>query len=185
MQPQRGPNPSLSVERVDELAAELARLRSRVETAEAICAIQALKARYGQLVDRRYRGGRTVAPDELARLADAIAALFTADAVWDGGPVLGRVEGRPAIAARMRSTTLSFSRHFFLNPEITVDGDRARARWDLLAPCATAAGEARWMCGAEDDTYRCDGDGRWRMSSMTLTPVFFATAADGWGSITG
>lgn len=168
---------------LEELAAQVAELRGRVEAAEAVLAIQDLKARYADLVDARYRGGGPVGPGELATLAEEIADLFTPDAVWDGGPALGLAEGREAIAGRMRAPTLLFSRHLFLSPRIRVDGGRAEASWELLSPCTTADGTPRWLCGYEDDEYERGEDGRWRHRRMALTTVFLAPAADGWRKI--
>jgi hypothetical protein len=165
---------------LEDLAAEVAGLRDRLAAAEAALAVHELKARYAELVDARYDGGAPVAPERLAELADAIADLFTSDAVWDGGRALGVAEGRAAIAARMRAPTLRFSRHLFVSPRIRVDGDRAEARWELLAPCTTADGIPQWLCGYEDDEYvRCP-DGRWRHRRMALTTVFVAPIDEGW-----
>jgi hypothetical protein len=168
---------------LEELAAQVAELRARVAAAEAVLAIQDLKARYADLVDARYQGGGPVAPEQLAALAEEIADLFTPDAVWDGGPALGVAEGREAIVARMREPTLLFSRHLFLSPRISVDGGRAEARWELLSPCTTADGTPRWLCGYEDDEYERGEDGRWRHRRMALTTVFLAPAAEGWHKI--
>lgn len=168
---------------IEDLAAEVADLRARVAAAEGALAVQELKARYADLVDARYEGGGVVAPERLATLAQAIADLFTPDAVWDGGPALGVAEGREAIAARMRAPTLRFSRHLFLSPHIRVDGNRAVARWDLLAPCTTADGTPRWLCGYEDDEYVRGEDGGWRHRRMVLTTVFLARADEGWRTI--
>jgi hypothetical protein len=77
-----------SVTSLEELAAEVADLRARVAAAEGALALHELKARYAALVDARYEGGGPVGPDRLAELAEAIADLFTPDAVWDGGPAL-------------------------------------------------------------------------------------------------
>src|SRR5215468_9355890 len=114
---------------LEQLTAELKELRARVEAAEAVAAIQNLKARYAQLVDERYVRGKVAPEERVAAVAEQIAALFTADGVWDGGPALGVSMGREQIAARMRAPTLVFSWHFFLKPQIHVDGDGARARW--------------------------------------------------------
>ena len=168
---------------LEELAAQVADLRARVEAAEGALAVQALKARYADLVDARYAGGAPVGPERLAELAEAIADLFTADAVWDGGPALGVAEGREAIAARMRTPTLLFSRHLFVSPRIRVHGHRAEARWELLSPCTTADGTPRWLCGYEDDEYEQGEDGRWRHRRMVLTTVFLARADEGWQKI--
>lgn len=164
---------------IEELAKEMESLRRRVEAAESVLAVQSLKARYGELVDSRFVGGRVVDPGTLARLAGEAAGLFTEDATWDGGPGLGVVTGRAAIAERLGSPTLDFSRHLFVKPRIEVDGDRATARWDLLSPCRRPDGTSYWMCGYEDDEYRLV-DSTWLHRSMRLTTVFMAPVGQGW-----
>jgi hypothetical protein len=167
---------------IEELAAEVASLRARVVATEAVLEIQALKARYGELVDQRFSEGGVVDDTRLARIADEVAALFTLDGVWDGGAGLGVATGRPAIADRLRRPTLTFSRHLFVKPLIEVDGDRAQARWDLLSPCRRANSSSYWMCGYEDDEY-VRTDGVWLHSSMKLTTVFMAPVGKGWTTI--
>jgi len=167
---------------VEALAAEVAALRTRVVVAESVLAIQTLKARYAELVDRRFSAGAVVDADRLAQVAEAVAGLFTPDGTWDGGPGLGRVTGRGAIAARLREPTLTFARHYFVNPRIEVDGDTAVARWDLLSPCRRAEGTSYWMSGYEDDEY-ARVDGVWMHRSMTLTTVFMSPVGEGWTRI--
>jgi hypothetical protein len=167
---------------VEDLAAEVAALRRRVVSTEGILAIQALKARYAELVDRRFSAGSVIDADALAVVADEVAALFTSDGEWDGGPGLGLAVGRSAIAGRLRQPTLTFSRHFFMNPRIAVDGESARARWDLLSPCRRADGTSYWMCGYEDDEYAFVG-GNWLHRSMRLTTVFMAPVGEGWTKV--
>jgi hypothetical protein len=164
---------------VEELAAEVTDLRGRVATSEAILAIQRLKSHYAELVDRRFSAGAVLEADALAAVAHSVAALFTPDGEWDGGPGLGQVKGRPAIAARLGEPTLVFSRHFFMNPRIDVDGHTARGRWDLLSPCRRADGVSYWMSGFEDDEYSCI-DGVWLHRSMKLTTVFMTPVGEGW-----
>lgn len=167
---------------VEELAVEVAALRRRVAWSEGVLAIQSLKARYGQLVDQRFSAGKVVDADTLAHVADGVAALFTPDGVWDGGPALGRVTGRRAIAARLREPTLTFSRHYFVNPRIELEGETATARWDLLSPCRGADGTSYWMCGYEDDGY-AQVDGVWLHRSMRLTTVCMTPVGEGWTRI--
>lgn len=164
---------------VEELAAQLVALERRVAASEGALAIQSLKARYGELVDQRFHGGAVVDATTLARVADGVAALFTPDGVWDGGPGLGSAIGRSAIATRMRETTLTFSRHFFLNPRLDVDGATATGRWDLLSPCRRPDGTSYWMSGYEDDEY-ARVDGVWLHRSMKLTTVFMSRVGEGW-----
>jgi hypothetical protein len=167
---------------IDELTRQVAELRVRLEAAEAVQAIQNLKARYAQLVDERYVRGKVAPEEKVAAIAEQIAALFTADGVWDGGPALGVSTGHEQIAARMRAPTLVFSWHFFLKPQIHVDGDRARARWDILSPCTTRDGKPHWMVGFEDDEYARVG-GAWLHTRMKLTSVFLAPHETGWQKI--
>lgn len=167
---------------IEDLAEELATLRRRVDTTESTLEIHALKARYGELVDQRFSTGGVVDPATLQRVTREAAELFTVDGVWDGGPGLGSVTGRPAIAARLGEPTLSFSRHLFVKPRIRVDCDRAWARWDLLCPCRRLDGSPYWMCGFEDDEYTRT-DGVWLHRSMRLTTVFMGPVAEGWTKI--
>lgn len=162
------------------LEAELAALRARVEVLEAFQAIQNLKARYGSLADRRYTRKGPRSEPEIAAAADALVELFTEDAVWDGGATLGVAEGHDAIRARFVAPTLEFSWHYFVKPEIHVDGDEASGTWDILAPCTLQDGTAMWMSGVEHDRYR-RVDGVWLHSHMRLEPVFMVPHATGWG----
>jgi hypothetical protein len=159
-------------------AATLDALFARVQRLEDAEAIRSLKARYAELVDARYAKGAPRPPAEVAVLAGEIAELFTEDAVWEGG-ALGVCSGRDAIRARMAEPTLDFSRHYFVNPQIALDGDRATARWELLAPCTARDGRPMWMAGVEDDEYRRVG-GVWLHSRMQLGVHFFAPHERGW-----
>jgi len=165
-----------------DLERRLAALEARLADAEAVQAIAALKARYAELVDARYSRGAVVEPARLGSVADAIAALFAEDAEWDGGRALGVARGRGEIAARMREPTLLFSKHYFLQPQIELAGDRARGRFDLLAPCTTKDGRPHWMAGVEDDEYRRI-DGVWLHQRMKLTVVFLAPHETGWQKV--
>ena len=162
-----------------ESGESLATLAARVATLEGAEAIRMLKARYAELVDARYTAAGPRPPDELAALADQIAGLFTEDAVWDAGSGLGVCRGRTAIRERMLAPTLLFSRHYFVNPVIEVHGDRAQARWELLAPCTLRDGRPAWMAGVEHDTYAREGD-RWLHREMKLTVHFLAPHDRGW-----
>ena len=164
---------------VEDLAKTVAELQARVHDLEAAEAIRNLKARYAELVDERYAKGRPRPAAEVEPLAREIAALFTEDAVWDGGGSLGECVGREAIYRRFAEPTLHFSWHYFVKPRIEVDGDRARASWDILAPCTTPDDRAQWMSGVEYDEY-ARVDGRWLHTRMKLRVVFMAPYDQGW-----
>ena len=167
---------------IEALARRQTELEARVRAVEDTLAIERLKARYAQLVDQRYSRGAPVDDARLGELAEALGRLFTEDAVWDGGKALGVAEGRAAIVERLRTPTLLFSWHYFLKPDIHVQGDRASARWDLLSPCTTRDGKPHWMAGYEDDTYRRVG-GEWLHASMKLEVAFLAPHDTGWQKI--
>jgi len=167
---------------VEELGAELDLLTRRVEATESVLAIHALKARYAGLVDERFSKGRRVAEKRLTRIAKDVALLFTPQGVWDGGRGLGVARGRAEIAEMLAQPTLDFSRHFFVQPQIHVNGAEGSARWDLLSPCRRSDGTSYWMCGFEDDEYE-RVHGSWLFGSMRLTTVFMSPIGEGWDKI--
>ena len=114
----------------------LEELERRVKLLEDIEEIKLLKRRYCAACDDGYD-------------ADAIAALFTEDAVWDGG-MRGKNEGREEIRRFFQKAPerLPFAIHMVLNPIIEVDGDTARGIWYLFQPCTWADGNrAIWGIG--------------------------------------
>lgn len=164
----------------DDLADRLRALEGRVETLEGHAAILDLKSRYGALMDARYAREGPKSPDVLEELADRLVALFTPDAVWEGGGALGTAVGQQALRERFRAPTLQYSWHFFVKPEIRVDGDRAEGSWDVLAMMTTTEGRPMWMVGVEHDEYR-RVDGRWLHSKMHLESQLMAPYDRGWG----
>jgi hypothetical protein len=170
---------SLEDAMAEDLARRVEALERRLRAVEDAEAIMRLKARYGQLVDARYDKKGPKSGPELEALADQIAALFTADAIWDGGAGLGECRGRDAIRQRFLAPTLRFSWHFFVKPHIEVVGDRAHGSWDILAPCTATDGTPMWMTGVEDDRYVRE-NGVWLHESMKLRLIFMAPHAKGW-----
>jgi hypothetical protein len=162
---------------LQELEDRIRGLEARLEEVEAVQEIQRLKAHYGALVDARLERGVDDARREA--LAAQISELFTEDAVWDGGEGLGLCEGREAIRERMRNSTLLFTWHYFLKPQIRVEGDRARGTWDILAPCTGQDGTPLWMAGVEEDEY-ARVQGRWLHTRMNLRVVFMCPYERGW-----
>lgn len=142
-------------------------IERRLRRLEDIEAIRGLKARYCLAVDER---------DE-----PAWAALFTEDAVWDGGD-FGRYEGRAAIVQFFRDIPrlLLFAVHYATNPLIEVDGDRATGRWYLLEPCTFADGNrAVWGSAHYRETYVCER-GEWKFSEIRLVSWFWTPYEEGW-----
>lgn len=161
------------------LEARIAQLDERLDAAESVLQIQQLKARYGAVTDRRYTGTGIVAPEELEAIAREVAGLFTEQGVWDGGERLGRCVGREAIYQRFLEPTLDFAWHYFVKPQIVVEGDRAHGQWDILAPCTAPGGRPYWMAGVEHDRYE-RVDGVWFHAYMKLDMVFMAPYDRSW-----
>ena len=119
-------------------------------------AIRTLKYRYGALCDDDYR-------------ADGLAALFTKDAVWDGGP-FGRYEGREAIRAFFAGApaAVSFAVHYLINPIIEIDGDRAEGQWSLWQSMVfRETSKAYWLIGQYTDQYVRTAGG-WLFAGVSL-----------------
>lgn len=163
------------------LLARIAALEARVARSEAHADLLSLKSRYGALADARYsrKGPREQA--EIDAVAEQLAALFSEDAVWEGGGALGRCVGRAAIRERFRAPTLHYAWHFFVKPEIRVEGDRAKGTWDVLALITTNEGRAMWMVGVEHDEYVRE-DGRWLHTRMQLESQLMAPHDRGWAA---
>ena len=159
----------------------IAGLEARLDAAESVLALEHLKADYAARVDARHRHLRAgpADPKHLEKIATSVSELFTEDAVWDGGPVLGVFCGREEIRDRLANPTVQWAWHFFLKPRISVRGDFAEGIWDLFSPCTLKDGSQRWMVGVETDTYQ-RVEGVWLHASMHLETVMLASFEKGW-----
>jgi ketosteroid isomerase-like protein len=151
-------------------------LEARIRRLEDIESVKQLKARYCAACDDGYD-------------ADRLAALFTVDAVWDGGRTFGVAEGRDAIHRHFRgaSKRVTIARHQVMNPIIEVDGDRATGHWLLFQPCTNAGpdGEqAMWLAATYADEYArtgdADVDGGWLIARTLIDVAFFTAYDPGW-----
>lgn len=108
-------------------------IEQRIQRLEDIEALRQLKHRYCAYCDAGYD-------------AAPLTALFTDDAIWDGGP-MGYFVGRAAIHEFFAgcSKLIPFAIHHVTNPIIEVEGDRATGEWLLWEPMVFAQGEQR--CG--------------------------------------
>jgi uncharacterized protein (TIGR02246 family) len=143
-------------------------LEARIRKLTDIDEIQRLKARYAAACDNNYD-------------PDAIAELFTEDAVWDGGK-FGRAEGRENIRRFFRRApeVFSFAIHNVMNPRIEVDGDRASGQWYLLQPATREPGhEAVWLAAVYHDEY-VRIRGKWLFKHLQVRSNFLTTYQDGW-----
>ncbi len=147
---------------------DLEALERRIRRLEDVEAIKQLKARYAMYCDANYD-------------ADALAELFTADAIWDGG-MLGRNEGREAIRQFFRGSSrrITFAVHNILSPIIEVDGDTATGTWYLLQACTYRDGnQAIWGAAVYTDRYVRESDG-WKFQHVQITSHFWTPFEEGW-----
>ena len=131
-------------------------VEARLRRLEDLEAIRRLKHRYANYCDEGYP-------------PDALASLFTENAVWDGH-ALGRFEGREAIRKFFAgcSKTVSFAVHHVTNEVIDLDGDRATADWVLWQPIVFARGNrAAWLAARYHDRYLRVGE-RWLFEHVDI-----------------
>ena len=143
-------------------------IERRLKALEDVEEIKRLKARYCGYCDDNYD-------------ADAIASLFTEDAVWDGG-IRGRADGREEIRNFFvrASQRLPFAIHMVMNPIIEVDGDAAKGTWYLFQACTYAeSDQAVWGSARYDEEY-VRIDGAWMFKNLKLTSFFWTPFDQGW-----
>ncbi len=131
--------------------------------------IKQLKARYASACDDDYA-------------CDAIAALFTEDAIWDGG-MMGYARTREGIREFFSgaSDVVGFAVHGVSNPLIQIEGDRATGQWYLHQPMTIKGTEdSFWFCAQYKDEYVRTPDG-WRFSHVRLIARAFTPYQDGFG----
>ncbi|HKV53459.1 MAG TPA: nuclear transport factor 2 family protein [Candidatus Binataceae bacterium] len=145
-------------------------LEAKVRMLTDLEEIRLLKTRYAAACDNNYD-------------ADAIAELFTEDAIWDGGK-LGKAEGREKIRRFFRRAPeiFPFAIHHVMNPIIEVSGDRATGQWYLLQPATRAPGnQAVWLSAVYHDDY-VRVDGKWMFQHLRVTSNFLTTYEEGWAN---
>jgi uncharacterized protein (TIGR02246 family) len=146
-------------------------LEARILWLTDIEEIKQLKHRYCALCDDDYD-------------PDGLAALFTEDAVWDGGP-LGFAEGRDGIRAFFANAPnlVKLAVHHVTNPIIEVDGDRALGSWYLWQPMVLQGGDqGMWLAARYSDRYR-RANGRWLFESVKIDVRFFSPYEEGYGRV--
>jgi len=145
-------------------------LDARIERIENAEQIRCLKAHYCDLCDDGYD-------------ADALTALFTPDALWDGGE-LGVFEGIDRIHRFFANmpNVMSFAIHHITNSAIEVaeDNQSATGRWYLLQTATlNESNEAVWLTGRYKDELIND-NGSWKFKRVNLKARFFSPYKEGW-----
>ena len=111
---------------------DIGELEKRITILEDIEAIKKLKARYCAICDDNHN-------------PDKITTLFAPDGIWEGAGV-GTHQGHEAIRKLFQDFQhrISFSQHNVMNPDITVDGNRAKGIWVLSRPVHDAQRQSRF-----------------------------------------
>ena len=131
--------------------------------------IKQLKARYAAACDDNYD-------------TEALAQLFTDDAIWDGG-MMGYAKTREGIVTFFEnaSNLVGFAVHGISNPIIEIDGDTAKGHWYLDQPMAMKGTDAcYWYCAQYRDQYQRTAEG-WKFSHVELIARAFTPYDVGFG----
>ncbi|MCW6530947.1 nuclear transport factor 2 family protein [Sphingomonas lycopersici] len=141
-------------------------LETRIARLEAESDIRRLKARYLNACD--------------AKDVDAIRACFTPDAEIDFPPIgTFGVDGLIDVFTQMAATTPIVDVHQGHNGEIEVDGDEAKARWNLgYATYDPRSGTFRLLANFYQDRYRKTPEG-WRICYSRSEPRAIVDGAIG------
>jgi ketosteroid isomerase-like protein len=147
----------------------------RLRRLEDMESIRHLKTLYARLCDNQYE-------------PDALAALFTEDAVWDGSQ-LGVHNGRHEIRAFFAgvSKQIQWAFHLMIAPDIEVDpsGETATGKWYLFEPCSMTRSDGSGslepvlMMAKYEDRYRKEG-GAWKFSHVTVRYEAISNLDQGW-----
>jgi hypothetical protein len=148
-------------------------LERRLDRLDAIREIERLKIRYAEICDAGY------SPAE-------IGELLTQDAVWDGGPSLGRYEGRDSICEFFggASKRIVWALHYMVAPVVEVDSDLQGARgwWYLWQPCTVVTSDgprATLITARYADRFRREADG-WKFSEIAIDVQTESPLDEGW-----
>ena len=167
---------------IEELAAEVAALRRRIDATEGILELQALKARYGELVDGRYSGGGVVDTSNWHSWPMRCPSCSPSTGNGTEGRGSARpsdVQPSPTGSARRPSPSHAISSS---NRGSTWTGTGQRPGGTCSVRAVTATVGPIWMCGYEDDEY-VRTDGAWLYRSMKLTTLFMSPVEEGWAKI--
>jgi hypothetical protein len=147
----------------------LEELEKRVQLLEDVYSIQNLKAKYCQLADDNYN------PEETIK-------LFTEDGVWDGGQIFGTHRGKEAIKAFLTQAgkDVVFAVHYSMTPEITIEGNKANAKWYGLVPM-NFQGQAFWTSVFYTDKL-VKNNGKWYFKEVNVNVLFHSPYELGWAN---
>ena len=124
--------------------------------------------------------------DEL-KDAEAIASLFTDDAIWEGKgrfSEFGQTSGREAIREMFveNPKMLPFTAHFLTNPVIVLsqEGSEGWGQWHTLEAATLRDQSAQvWILAWYDNDFELVGDD-WKIKHVRYTDTCVVPYEDGW-----
>jgi SnoaL-like domain len=148
-------------------------LSTQVQNLQDIEAIKKLKYRYSMACDLGINEGK----------GELLQDVFVKDILWDIS-AFGKYASMQEVNEALKKIPeqMKFTYHFFTNPIIEVEGNKATGRWNVLAIYTMANGEDMILAGIEDDKYK-KIEGRWWISEIVLTMAFFAPFKEGWSQL--
>lgn len=141
-------------------------LEKRVRMLEELEAIKRLKTQYAQVCDDNFN------PKEMVK-------LFTDDAEWIG--TTDRARGREAIAKMFEGIAkrVASAVHYFMQPTIEINGDRATGVWYMWEPMKMADGKCIIISAIESDKY-AKVNGEWLIAEIRVKRFFTADYEKAW-----
>ena len=166
----------------DALEQRLKSIEKRLQVLDDQQAIIKLKAQYVN-----YNDGGWEEQGPTHSYPDAVAEMFTDDAVWDGRPKTGYAEGKEAIRQLFNDfKIMPYIIHYVSNPLIEVDGDTATGHWHALVTATMpnlgqdgANGQARWVFGMYKEEYLRTADG-WKIKKLRFEHASNTDYDKGW-----
>jgi hypothetical protein len=138
-------------------------LTNRVHLLEDIESINCLKAKYALIYDDK---------SNIKRLNN-LKNLFIEDAVWDGGVLYGRYEGRDEIIKFFEKVIDNsiIIYHYFDSPTIRIINGTAIGSWYMWVVSILEQNNVSWLSGIEYEKY-IKMDGKWFIKEIKLKVLF-------------
>lgn len=160
---------------LDALEDRLLKLERKAQIMQDIEDIRALKGAYAEACDLGYD-------------PDAMAALFTEDAVWEFTNSWGTHRGLDEIRTFMKNVgkEIHWALHFMIGPVITVhDETTASGKWSILELATmspvdgSTANDAVILSGTYSDKYE-KVDGQWKFKHVLVNIGQSSNLDQGW-----
>ena len=150
----------------------LEELERRVQTLEDLEQIKRLQARFAQICDEHHYN-----PEMLAK-------LFTDDGEFvatNEEGIVRRYKGIDEIRENFAGAgnRITFSVHYFIQPDIKIQGNKADGTWYLWCPATTGDGICVWIASIVETKYE-KLNGQWLIAEWEVTTLFRSPHGKSW-----